>query len=408
MVDYFDIKNEETKEDLSIIIKSKAYELIVKSIKIFFENLNKKISLPKNIELSEMNLEDLKQTLKKLKDSNIYDYQSNNPFYKVFISFYEKKEAIDFLISNINNNIDNLKEKLDPTIKSISIKDIEDTIECLNHFKELLNLKDSKIIEYIKDLPPETIEKFINYSKHYLSIIELDRKTEKDIFEDVYKIIEDANFIFRLDNEYFCYKSDGKSIQKNINELINLKNKINIQPENKLKKSEEKDIFQIKCDKLLFFKNIVSNLEVIYDKIKILRIIGINIPIIINILIKYPKITYKLYDEEKGFNDIKDYLFTIKNDYENQLNKIYKNEKYLRFLYGKLFRKVKMHQEGNCGVLGIIRYILNKTDYKDKIEDGELYNIQLFEDYENKYKDYTKNIFNNMSKYIISMFKKMI
>ena len=49
-----------------------------------------------------------------------------------------------------------------------------------------------------------------------------------------------------------------------------------------------------------------------------------------------------------------------------------------------------MHQEGNCGVLGIIRYILNKTDYKDKIEDGELYNIKLFEDYENKYKDYIK------------------
>ena len=75
---------------------------------------------------------------------------------------------------------------------------------------------------------------------------------------------------------------------------------------------------------------------------------------------------------------------------------------------GNYFRKVKMHQEGNCGVLGIIRYILNKTDYKDKIEDGEVYNIKLFEDYENKYKDYTKNIFNNMSKYIISMFKKMI
>ena len=228
MVDYFHINNEETKEDLSIIIKSKAYETIIKSIKIFFENLNKKISLPKNIELSEMNLKDLKQTLEQFKKDNIFDYQSNNPFYKVFTSFYKKKEAIDFLMSKINTNIDHLKYKLSPTIKSISIKDIEDTIECLNHFKKLIYLNVSEIINYIKILPPETIEKFENYTKHYQSIIELDKNFEKDIFEDVYEIIEDAIFIFRLDNEYCCYKSEGKSIQKNINELINLKNKINI------------------------------------------------------------------------------------------------------------------------------------------------------------------------------------
>jgi len=415
MVDYFDIKNEETKKDLSIIIKSQTYEMVIKSIKFFFENFsNKKLTFPKNIELSKMNLKDLKRTLEQLNKDNIYNYQSNSPFYKIFTSFYEKKEAIDFLKGKINTNIDNLKNKLDPTIKSISIKDIEDAIECLNHFKKLIHLEDSEIIEQLKDLPPETIEKFVSYSKHYPSIIELDRKTEKDIFEEVYKIIEDASLVFRLDNEYFCYNIDGKSIPKNMNELIDLKNKINIQSDNKQikngeKKNEEKeDLYQIKCDKLIFFKNIVSNFEVIYDKIKILRIKGYNIPIIISISIKYPKITYKFKDEdeEKEFIDIKNYLFTIKNDYEDQLNKIYQNEKYLRFLYGKLFRKIKMHQEGNCEVLEIIRYILNKTDYKDTIEDAEPYNVKIGEDYETEFKDYTKKIFDNMSKYIISLFKK--
>ena len=294
MVDYFDIKNEETKEDLRIIIKSQTYEMVIKSIKFFFENFsNKKLSLPKNIELSKMNLKDLKRTLEKLNKDNIYNYQSNSPFYKIFTSFYEKKEAIDFLKGKIDTNIDNLKDKLDPTIKSISIKDIEDAIECLEHFKNLIHLDDSKIIEQLRDLPPETIDKFVSYSKHYPSIIELDRKTEKDIFEDVYKIIEDASLIFRLDNEYFCYKINDKSVQKNMKELINLKNKINIQPENKQIKNgekenkEKKDLYQIKCDKLIFFKNIVSNFEVIYDKIKILRIKGYNIPIIINILFIY-------------------------------------------------------------------------------------------------------------------------
>ena len=193
MILYFNIEDTKTKEDLYIIIKSKIYEMDIKSIKFFFENLpNKKLILPKNIEFSEMNLKDLKRTLQRLKDDNIYDYQSNSPFYKVFTSFNEKKEAIDFLIKKINTNIDYLKDKLAPTTKSISIKDIENAIECLNHFKNLKYLNNSQIIDYIKVLDDEAIEKFVSYSKHYQSIIELDRNNEKDIFEDVYNIIEDV------------------------------------------------------------------------------------------------------------------------------------------------------------------------------------------------------------------------
>ena len=225
MENYFDIRNEETKKDLSILIKSKKYEMIVKSIKFFFDNFtNKKLILPKNIELSEMNLKDLKRTLKKLKDDNIYDYESNSPFYKVFTSLYDKKEAIDFLIEKIGSNIDNLRDKLDPTIKSISIKDIEDTIECINQFKNLINLNGNEIIEYIKYLDPETIEKFTSYSNHYILIMELDRKNEKDIFEEIYKIVEDAILIIKLDNEYFYYRIDYELITKNFEELVDLKN----------------------------------------------------------------------------------------------------------------------------------------------------------------------------------------
>ena len=65
-----------------------------------------------------------------------------------------------------------------------------------------------------------------------------------------------------------------------------------------------------------------------------------------------------------------------------------------------------MHQEGNCNELNRIRYILNKTDYKDKIEDYVIYNVKLGEDYNTEYKDYIKEIFFIMSKYIISLFVK--
>ena len=414
MVENCGITNEETKKDLSMIIKSKKYELVVKSIKFFFENFgNKELTLPNNIELSTMRLYDLKIKLQNLKDDKIYDYESNSSFYKVFTSFYEKKEAMDFLLDKINTNIDYLKIKLDPTVKSISISDIEDAIQCLNQFRELKDKKSLKIIEYLKYLDEETIERFVRYSKHYPSIIELDRKNEKDIFEEVYTMIDNAKLIFDLDSEYFCYYFNGKeSKEEKIKELIKLKNKINIQPESKHKKIDTKknDLYKIKCEKLIFFKDIVSNFEAIYDKILILRKKGFNIPIKIIIFIKFPKIIYKFNEngEEKDFKQIINYLLTIKNDFENQLDITYQNSKYLRFLYGKLFRKIKLHQEGifKESEISILRYILNKIDYDDKIIDGEPNNVKLGNDFETEYKLYTKDIFKHMSNYIISLFEK--
>ena len=113
-----------------MIINSKIYEMIVKSIKYFFDNFKeKKLILPKSINLSEMDLTTLKRTLKNLKDRDIYEHKENSPYYRVFTSFYEKKEALDFLIRNIESDIKELnhilKDKLDPTNRSISIKDID-------------------------------------------------------------------------------------------------------------------------------------------------------------------------------------------------------------------------------------------------------------------------------------------
>ena len=94
-----------------------------------------------------MNLKNLEKTLK---NNKIFDYETKSIYYKVFTSFNEKKEAIDLLIKKKNTDINYLKEKLAPTIKNISIKDIEDANECLNHFKKL-NLDSSEIIRYISE-----------------------------------------------------------------------------------------------------------------------------------------------------------------------------------------------------------------------------------------------------------------
>ena len=138
MIMYFYIKK--NKEDLIIMLKSKKYERDIKSIKFFFDNFSReKLPLPENIELSKMKLNKLKEILNKLYNDEIYDYKSDNHYCKIYTSIYEKKEAIDFLISKINSNIDNLKDIQDQSDEGINIKQIEDTIECLNQFKYLKN-----------------------------------------------------------------------------------------------------------------------------------------------------------------------------------------------------------------------------------------------------------------------------
>ena len=214
--------------------------MIVKSIKYFFDNFSdkkKELILPKNINLSEMNLKTLRNTLNDLKKAEIFDHETNSPYYRVFISVYEKKEALDFLKRNIKSNDKEFKElskklqyKLDPTNRSISIEDIKDTIECLKIFNSLIDLDGKGIIDYIKLLTEEQIKTFESFSKKFGSIIELENKNEEDPFKEVYVIIQDGSLLFNLDNEDFIYKKDGKFIKiESIEVLGKFKNRINIQ-----------------------------------------------------------------------------------------------------------------------------------------------------------------------------------
>ena len=240
MIDYFNIKKKSVINDLTILINSKKYEMIVKSIKYFFDNFSdkkKELILPKNINLSEMNLKTLRNTLNDLKKAEIFDYETNSPYYRVFISVYEKKEALDFLKRNIKSNDKEFKElskklqyKLDPTNRSISIEDIKDTIECLKIFSSLINLDAKEIINCIKLLTEEQIKTFESFSKKFWSIIELENKNEEELFKEVYDIIQDGSLLFNLDNEDFIYKKDGKFIKiESIEVLGKFKNRINIQ-----------------------------------------------------------------------------------------------------------------------------------------------------------------------------------
>ena len=415
MIDYFKInEKKELINELTIIFKSKKYEIDLKSIIYFFDNLNiengydkdkwnEKIS-NKYKTLSEMNLEDLKNNLKELKEKGIYDYEKININYKLFTSLYEKKEAIDFLLSKKNQDIKDLYDRIDPTNKAITKQNIQDTEECIIIFNEFKKLNDNfKIFEYIKTkLNERQIFKFEIYSKNYLSIIELDRNdtSSLNLCQQIINYIQDATFIFRQDTENFFYRGKEKT---SMEELIHLKNKIHIKPQKEAK--DPKDDYQRKCYQLIFFKNIICNLEVIYEYMKFLRVKGSSLPILISIQIKYPEIKYFLNTKKTDFQNIKDFLFLAKTNYITQLDMIYKQNQYLRFLFGKLFRNIMKHLDGGYNVLDILKFILNKTDSKDNIKDGKTANPLQAEDYVKYYTIYNENSFDNISNYLNSLFE---
>ena len=253
IINYFEIKDKKVIKELKIIINSKKYENIVKSIKYFFDNFSyKKITLLENmnLNLSEINsLSNLQKILNQLKRDEIFDYGSNSQCYSIFTAFYEKKEAIDFLLSKLNTYKSNkdftefenkLQNNLDVTTRSISTEDIKDTIGCLEKFKYILEYDIKDIIKYVLNLPIEITKKFESFSKKYGSLIELDRKKGEDNFKEVYDIIEDASLLFNLDGEDFCYKINGEAKYINSEKLIKLKNKINIQQKKHIKENGDK------------------------------------------------------------------------------------------------------------------------------------------------------------------------
>jgi len=154
-------------------------------------------------------------------------------------------------------------------------------------------------------------------------------------------------------------------------ELIYLKNKINISSKEASKKKEKKykekniegdklksfieskeetnevkkgnknyNILEIKTEKLIFYKNLITNIEVIYDNMQILRKKGNNLPINIQIIIQYDKkneADYYLEQKKSSFEQIEIFLLNAKNDYIEKLDSYYKAKKHLRYLHGKLF-----------------------------------------------------------------------
>ena len=419
----YGIENDENLiDELTILFKSKKYDLEINSIIFFFEyfqkdnsDWNKKLSKEyKN--LSEKSFQEIKNILKKLKENEIYDYKGKNNYYnKIFTCLYNKKEAIDFIFEKIeqNININYLEEKIQPTNRTISIEDVFATEKCILHMTKMKEQEDNfKILSYIKGLDQKTIKQFEKYSKIFQYIIQLDRidDASDNIYEQVNKIIKnDLTLKIEQDSEEFFYTCKDQNDPENISmeELIHLKNKIHIgNTKEGEDEKDETDIIKSKRKTLIFFKKLITNLEIINKYMKVLRIKGSTLPIKIVIKVKMLNIKYFLEGKEVQFDQIKTFLLKVKNKHISQLDSVYKEKMNIRFLYGKQFRSLMKHLEKTFNLDSFLRYILNITDNNKSIKEGEKTTIKNVTDYITQFALYNQNSFDSISMYIRSLFEK--
>ena len=181
LIEFYKITDKNLIDDeLTILFKSKKYELDINSIIFFFENFekdnnnwNEKLP-PRNYYLKseekskedyeEIDFQKFKVYLNTIKKNGIYDYRNIGIYNKLFTCLYDNKEAIDFLFSKKSEEIIKLNDKIQPTDRTISIKDIIRTENCVFHIEKMKKEKDNfKIFEHIKTMNTDTISDFENY-----------------------------------------------------------------------------------------------------------------------------------------------------------------------------------------------------------------------------------------------------
>ena len=161
MKQFCNIKDEEKNliKDLTILFKIEKYKFDIDSMIFFFECLRKKDEnwekkewIEKLNEYKNLSIEDFENT--KIKITELFDKkiltnddEDNKGYYnKLFTCLYDKKEAIDFLIDKIGENIDNLKEKIDPTNTTVNFENISDTKACIRCIDDMRKMKDYELI----------------------------------------------------------------------------------------------------------------------------------------------------------------------------------------------------------------------------------------------------------------------
>ena len=215
--DYITQAQENPDNEIFLLTHFDSIKRDIQSIFYFFDNFPNdknwnKILSPKYKDLCKDNI---KQYLKELKDKKIYDYEYENnnksqkSFYiKLFNYLYGKKEAFEFLIQR-HDNIDLLFGKIDHPNATLSVIDINDTIACVEFFKEITRFeKNEDIFNFIKEKlkgNENLMRSFKNFSEIY-PIIKLNDDFLQESYDIIIKIVKDTEIIFLQNKEEIIIK----------------------------------------------------------------------------------------------------------------------------------------------------------------------------------------------------------
>ena len=217
-------------------------------------------------------------------------------------------------------------------------------------------------------------------------------------YERINTIIKDELILnIYQDADNFVYYNKDCYVPITMQELIELKvglffkrNRDEIKPENKL---------------LIFFKDIITNFEIINDYMNVLRNKGSSLPIKICIKTKHYNVNYYLDEKSVNFETIKSFLLKATNKYTLILDLMYKEKKVLRFLYGRQFRIMMKHFENSLNIEPFLRYILNIKDNNIRVMEVFIGKQRVVPNYIDNCEEYIENSFDNISHYLVSLFE---
>ena len=424
---YFNLQNidfDSVEDKIIVLLNKNNYLKEVKNISFLLEKLKvKETDFLKKLKEIISNFEALnnesnkekkqydiiKLELDYLKNEKIYDYKNNNDKYlNIYRYFYDNELAIAFLLDKDSDSSKHLAEKLDPMETTLTIKDINCFQNCILFFEDLkLNdmATDKEVFYDIKKKIEEDnsiLESLESYSNNYRSIKEFDQNfDEKNSITN--KIEENINSgIYYFYQEKDQYKINEQLIERGYDYLYDLKCKINVKrDENEDEKLKEKN------KKLEYFENIVDKIATIKYYVNALRNKGSQIELLIEVHFCYDSDKdygngkFTLDGEEKTFKEIKKYLIKVKNYYMKLLTTFYLNDEYIRFAYGKQFNFIVNYLKANNEDNSFANYFLNDVP-KRKLERG--FPVQTDDSMKN-YKIYLKNTLQNISNYIQNYFK---
>ena len=420
--DYFNLINIDSN-----LISKLQNELIVFSKKEeIFSIINSCLYLIETLECEKTDFSDnLEEIIGKL------NYNLTIPKIMNFCEFLERNEIFilnpkdsdkDFL--NILNMLNNTKGSLELIISLseedcrylqeiafdmdncfITAADIQEMSKCSNFIRDLnivkTNTSDKDAISTFRKriIDSKNIAPYFElYTRNYTQIKDLfEQKLDKSqaTRKQIKNISKKSNFTLSIENDkedYFSFKGNYFTEDKQekiltFEELIELRGRAMLAK--KLGEEKEKEIFELN-QKFSERVNEISKINLILNKIAMK---GYSEDIEITIKISNSNASYS--HELRNFNNYEEciqYLNNILSETIKIQNIFYKNNKYIRYIYGRQFNLLNSYlkQKGKISIEPFLKYISNDMVYSsENIEnDTYIYKNNLDDD---KYRCLLKN-----------------